>query len=59
MKPQDLALGTAGFIISALLAGNMYFISRLIDKVDKIEETTWGLKQEVLVLKISFESRKH
>ena len=58
MKTNELILAAIGGVIAVLLGGNAYFISRMVDKVDKIEETTWGLKQEVLVLKLTVEARR-
>lgn len=37
-------------IISILFAGNIFFVSRLVSKIDSIIDEVWGLRQEVTVL---------
>lgn len=43
-------------LFSIFLAGNAFFIKRLVDKIDSTEAIVWSLRQEVAVLKISIEN---
>jgi hypothetical protein len=54
---SNAIMSASGVVMSLLLAGNIYFVNRIIEKVDKLEETSWGLKQEILVLKITLENQ--
>lgn len=56
MKSSDVILSVAGAIITILLGGNAYFVSRMVDKVDKIEDNQWSLRQEITILKVTLES---
>lgn len=55
MKPSAIILSAAGFIIVALLSGNLFFVSRLIDKVERTEERVWELRQDIVVLQGAFD----
>jgi hypothetical protein len=57
MRMSNAIMSASGVVMSLLLAGNIYFVNRIIEKVDKLEETSWGLKQEILVLKITLENQ--
>jgi hypothetical protein len=45
-------------VISLLLAGNAFFIKRLVDRVDENTEISWQLRQDVVILKTTFEEHK-
>ena len=57
MKKEDLTwLKTT--VIGLLLAGNGFFIKRLVDKLDANTEVTWQLRQDVVVLQALYNERK-
>jgi hypothetical protein len=45
-------------LISFLLAGNVYFVKKLVDQVDETTRIVWQLRQDVVVLKLIYEERK-
>jgi hypothetical protein len=45
-------------LISFLLAGNVYFVKKLIDQVDETTRIVWQLRQDVVVLKLIYEEHK-
>jgi hypothetical protein len=45
-------------LISFLLAGNIYFVKKLVDQVDETTRIVWQLRQDVVVLKLIYEERK-
>lgn len=52
-------LQTVGIsILGILFAGNVFFIRRLVDKIDSLETIAWQLRQDVAILKIVVETRK-
>lgn len=57
MRKDDLTWAKT-VIIGLLLSGNAFFIKRLVDKVESNSEITWQLRQDVVVLKTTFEEHK-
>ena len=37
-------------IIAVLFTGNIYFVKRLVDKLESLEGIVWQLRQDVVVL---------
>lgn len=56
MRIEKLVLQVMSVVISLLFAGNIFFIVRLVDNVEKAEEATWQLRQEVAVLKVTLDT---
>jgi len=50
-----------GMVISILIAANAFFIVRLVDKLEKVEESAYRIAQSLAVLEARFESftKKH
>jgi hypothetical protein len=42
-------------IAGLLLSGNIFFIKRLVDSIDKSEEAVWSMRQELVVHGIKIE----
>lgn len=42
--------------ISLLFAGNVFFIKRLVDKLESTEAIVWELRQQVAILKITIDN---
>lgn len=45
-------------IISFLMMGNLFFIKRLVDRVDAQTDIVWQLRQDVVVLKTVYEENR-
>lgn len=43
------------FLVSGLVGGNIFFIKRLVDKIESTELMVWSLRQDVVLLKYSVE----
>jgi hypothetical protein len=44
-----LTFSTAG-IISILFAGNIFFVARLVSKIDGVIDEVWSLRQQITLL---------
>lgn len=42
--------------LGILFAGNLFFLKRLVDKIDDIEKITWALRQQVVVLEATYKT---
>lgn len=51
-----LIVSTLGVLLSILFGGNVFFIKRLVDKIDSTEQTVAKLRQSVVVLEILFDN---
>jgi hypothetical protein len=47
---KQILVYTATVTIGLLLSGNIYFVKRLVDKLDIIGEEVWTLRQQVTLL---------
>lgn len=56
MRIEKIALQVMSVIISLLFAGNIFFIVRLVDKVERAEESTWQLRQDVAIVKVTLDT---
>jgi len=45
-------------VVTLLVSGNLYFIKKLVDKVDMIESMMWQVRQEVVVLSVRMDNFK-
>jgi hypothetical protein len=52
LSPEVIKIGA--LVLSLLLAGNIFFIKRLVDQLDKVGETMRRIEIEVAVLKSKF-----
>lgn len=50
-----LVFSVVSILISLLFASNVFFIKRLVDKLDNTEQIVWELRQQVAVLKATLE----
>ena len=46
----------SGVILSILMAGNVFFVKRLVDQLDSTREIVWQLRQDVVILKIAVDN---
>lgn len=53
MKQWPSWMGTVLYI---LFAGNVFFVKRLVDKIDTMESTVWSMRSEMAVLRISLDN---
>ena len=49
-KALRFAQLTASTLIVVLFAGNIYFIKRLVDKIDSTETAVWLMKEQIAVI---------
>lgn len=49
-RDQTFRIEVVGFIVSILFAGNVYFIKRLVDKIDSTEQMVVELRIQVAQL---------
>lgn len=60
MKIQEevvspLWVPVVGAILTMLLGGNVFFVKRLVDKIDGIDQRVWEQSQSIAVMKITVE----
>lgn len=49
-------VGITTTMISVLFAGNVFFVNKLVNKIDATEQIVWQLRQEIAVLKVSVDA---
>lgn len=42
-------------LIAILFSGNIFWLHRLIDKIDTLELSVWDLRQQVTILRVTIE----
>lgn len=42
-------------LLAILFSGNVFFVKRLVDKIDSLETTVWTLRQDVVILSIKLD----
>lgn len=52
-------IGCIGLLITTLMAGNAFFIKRLVDRIDITNDMMWTLRQDVAIMKIAIDNLKH
>jgi len=50
-----LLLPIVGSMLSMLLGANIFFVKRLVDQLDATRDIVFQLRQEVVVLKVTFD----
>ena len=50
-----ILVSSIAFILMTLLAGNIYFVKGLVEKVNSTETIMWELKQQIVVLNLKLE----
>jgi hypothetical protein len=48
LKNTQIVLSVGAFILVSLLSGNLFFVARLIDKLDSLELRYWEQRQEIV-----------
>ena len=46
------------YLVGLFLAGNLFFVKRLVDKIDSTESVVWQLRQNVVVLEVTVNNLK-
>lgn len=46
------------WVLGILFSGNIFFIKRLVDNLDKTTEMVWQMRQEIVVLKFAIDHRE-
>lgn len=57
MDEKKLIKNGLYFLITLLVSGNLFFIKRLVDKIETMEATVWQLRQEVVVLSFRIDNQ--
>lgn len=52
-------VGCIAMLITTLMAGNAFFIKRLVDRIDVTNDMMWTLRQDVAIMKIAIDNLQH
>lgn len=58
MDEKNLIRNTVYGFIGILVSCNLFFIKRLVDKIESMEVIVWQLRQEVVVLSVKINDKK-
>lgn len=57
MDEKKLIRNVTYSLLTLLVSGNLFFVKRLVDKLEVIEERVWQLRQEVVILSMRVDSK--
>lgn len=57
MNEKTLVRNFVYALMTLLVSGNMFFIKRLVDRLESVEERVWQLRQEVVIMGMRVDSK--